>query len=161
MLAARVFRAVVLSALFVACAARVVAQQAGQQSSLGSVDFPVTGPAEARANFLRGVAALHSFWFEEALEAFRESTRVAPDFAMGYWGEAMAYNHPLWAEQDPEAGRRALANIKDTSKLTARERAYVEAVRVLYGDGDKLARDTAYAAAMERLYRAYPEDLEA
>jgi tetratricopeptide (TPR) repeat protein len=161
MLAARVFRAVVLSALFVACAARVVAQQAGQQSSLGSVDFPVTGPAEARANFLRGVAALHSFWFEEALEAFRESTRVAPDFAMGYWGEAMAYNHPLWAEQDTEAGRRALANIKDTSKLTARERAYVEAVRVLYGDGDKLARDTAYAAAMERLYRAYPEDLEA
>src|SRR5258708_5313324 len=73
----------------------------------------------------------------------------------------MAYNHPLWAEQDTEAGRKTVAKIKDTSKVTARERAYVDAVRALYGEGDKLTRDKAYSAAMEKVYRAYPDDLEA
>ena len=151
----------VLSSVLLISSALVVGVVAQQQASLGSVDFPVTASAEARAHFLRGVAALHSFWFEEALEAFRDSTRVAPDFVMGYWGEAMAHNHPLWAEQDTEAARRALEKIKDTSKLTERERGYVEAVRALYGEGDKPARDAAYAAAMEKLHRAYPDDLEA
>src|SRR5215204_4308232 len=42
-----------------------------------------------------------------------------------------------------------------------RERAYLMAVRLLYGEGDKRARDAAYSAAMEKVYRAYPEDLDA
>ena len=68
-----------------------------QTSRLGKVDFPTSGSEKAQAHFLRGLAALHSFWYEEALEAFRESTSIEPDFMMGYWGEAMAYNHPLWS----------------------------------------------------------------
>ena len=32
---------------------------------------------------------------------------------------------------------------------------------MLYGEGDKLARDRAYSAAMEKVYRDYPDDLEA
>ena len=104
---------------------------------------------------------LHSFWYEEALEAFRESTKVEPDFMMGYWGEAMAHNHPLWSEQDTPAARQVIAKIKDTPKLTARERAYLDAVKLLYGEGDKRARDAAYSAAMEKIYRDYPDDLDA
>lgn len=132
-----------------------------QQTKLGKVSFPTSGSEKAQTHFLRGLAALHSFWFEEALDEFRESTKADPDFAMGYWGEAMAYNHPLWAEQDTEAARKTLAKIKDSAKLTARERAYIDAVRVLYGEGDKLTRDKAYAAAMEKVYRNFPDDLEA
>ena len=132
-----------------------------QQSQLGKVDFPSSGSAAAQSHFARGVAALHSFWFEEALDEFRESTKLEPDFMMGYWGEAMAYNHPLWSEQDTEAGRKTIARIKDTPKLTERERAYLNAVKQLYGEGDKLARDKAYSGAMEKIYRDYPEDLEA
>jgi tetratricopeptide (TPR) repeat protein len=132
-----------------------------QQSKLGKVNFPTSGSEKAQVHFLRGLAALHSFWFEEALDEFRESTKIEPDFAMGYWGEAMAYNHPLWAEQDTESARKTLAKIKDNSKLTARERAYIDAVRALYGEGDKLTRDKAYSAAMEKIYRQYPDDLEA
>ncbi|MFY9555529.1 MAG: hypothetical protein WAV47_12525, partial [Blastocatellia bacterium] len=132
-----------------------------QQAQLGKVVFPTSGSEKAQLHFIRGLAALHSFWFEEALDEFRESTKIEPDFLMGYWGEAMAYNHPLWAEQDTEAARKTLAKIKDTSKITPREKAYVDAVRALYGPGEKLVRDKAYSAAMERVYRQFPDDLEA
>ena len=132
-----------------------------QQSNLGRVDFPTSGSPAAQAHFLRGLAALHSFWYAEAFDAFRESTKVDPDFMMGYWGEAMTYNHPLWSEQDLDAARQVITKIKDTPKLTDRERAYLNAVKLLYGDGDKHARDLAYSAAMEKIYRAYPDDLDA
>jgi tetratricopeptide (TPR) repeat protein len=139
------------------CALSVTAQE----SQLGRVEFQTSGSEKAQAHFLRGLAALHSFWYEEALEAFQESTKIEPDFTMGYWGEAMTYNHPLWSEQDIDAARKVLARIKESRKLTERERAYVNAVRLLYGEGDKRARDVAYSAAMEKIYRAYPDDLDA
>lgn len=132
-----------------------------QESQLGRVEFPTSGSEKAQAHFLRGLAALHSFWYEEALDEFRESTKVEPDFAMGYWGEAMTYNHPLWSEQDLTGARAVLARMKETPKLTERERAYLSAVRLLYGEGDKRSRDAAYSAAMEKMYRAYPDDLDA
>jgi tetratricopeptide (TPR) repeat protein len=132
-----------------------------QESKLGRVEFPTSGSPAAQAHFLRGLAALHSFWYEEALEAFRDSTKADPGFMMGYWGEAMAQNHPLWSEQDLNAARAVIAKIKDTPKLSDRERAYLNAVKLLYGEGEKRARDAAYSAAMEKIYRAYPEDLDA
>jgi hypothetical protein len=132
-----------------------------QQATLGKVDFPTSGSPKAQAHFLRGLAALHSFWFEEALEEFRESTKIEADFMMGYWGEAMAHNHPLWSEQDTEAARKVLPKIKDQPKLTDRERAYISALKTLYGEGDKLTRDKNYSLAMEKIYRDYPNDQEA
>ncbi|HEY2930386.1 MAG TPA: hypothetical protein VGK99_01465 [Acidobacteriota bacterium] len=137
-----------------------VGSAAAGEASLGKIDFPTSGSPEAQAHFLRGVAALHSFWFEEALEEFQKATQVQPDFMMGYWGEAMAHNHPLWAEQDTEAARKVVQKIRDNEKLTAKERAYLGAVKALYGEGDKLTRDKAYSAAMEKMYRDHPDDLE-
>lgn len=132
-----------------------------QDTQLGKVEFQTSGSPAAQAHFLRGLAALHSFWYEEALEGFREATKADPDFMMGYWGEAMVHNHPLWGEQDTAAARLVLAKIKDTPKLSARERAYLNAVKQLYGEGDKSARDAAYSAAMEKIYTNYAEDLDA
>ncbi len=133
----------------------------GQDSQLGKVEFSTSGLPEAHAHFLRGLAALHSFWYEEALDEFQQSTRIQPDFMMGYWGEAMTHNHPLWSEQDSPAARAVLAKIKDTSKVTAREGAYLSAVKLLYGEGLKPERDQAYSTAMEKIYRDYPNDLDA
>lgn len=132
-----------------------------QESKLGTVDFPTSATGEVQSHFLRGVAALHSFWYEEAADEFRAATRLDPDFMMGYWGEAMTYNHPLWSQQDTEAGRGAVAKIKDSVKLSATERGFIEAIRKLYGEGDKQARDQAYSLAMEKLYKSNPDDLEA
>lgn len=140
----------------------VCASGAGaQESQLGRVEFKTSGSEKAQAHFLRGLAALHSFWYEEALEAFRDSTKIEPDFMMGFWGEAMAHNHPLWSEQDATAARQVIAKIKDTPKLTERERSYLHAVKQLYADGDKRERDRAYSNAMEKTYRAHPDDLDA
>ena len=147
--------------IIVVVVAGFVLNVSAQESQLGRVEFPTSGSEKAQPHFLRGLAALHSFWYEEALDAFRESTKVEPDFAMGYWGEAMTYNHPLWSEQDLTAARAVLAKMKESPKLTERERAYLKAVRLLYGEGDKHARDTAYSAAMEKIYLAYPDDLDA
>ncbi|MEW6126905.1 MAG: tetratricopeptide repeat protein [Acidobacteriota bacterium] len=140
----------------------LTSQTNAQQATLGSVDFPTSAKSpEAQKHFIRGVAALHSFWFEEALEAFRAATKIEPDFMMGYWGEAMAHNHPLWSEQDTESGRKVLTKLQDAKNLTDKERAFIGAARALYGEGDKLTRDKAYAAAMEKIYNDYPKDSEA
>jgi tetratricopeptide (TPR) repeat protein len=143
--------------------AMLAAGARAQEARLGTVDFPTSaGSAEAQVHFLRGVAALHSFWYPLALDEFRAATRIEPDLMMGYWGEAMAHNHPVWGDpQQTEAAREVLRKVRITPELTPRERAYLGAVEILYGQGDKPARDRAYAEAMEEIHQAYPEDLEA
>ena len=141
--------------------AAVFADASSSSSKLGKIDFPTSGSEEVQRHFLRGVAALHSFWYEEALAAFRQSTEVDPNFAMGYWGEAMAHNRTLHEEQDAQAAKQALTQLKDITKVTARERAYLDAVTLLYGKGDKRSNDNAYSDAMEKVHRDYPKDLEA
>ena len=128
---------------------------------LGKIEFPTSGSKEAQTYFLRGVAALHSFWYEEALKAFRHATQLDPDFIMGYWGQAMAYNHVLWENQDTKAAQEVLAKAQDTTRVTPRERKFLDAVKLLYGKGDKQSRDEAYANSMGQVHLDYPEDLEA
>ncbi len=136
--------------------------RSAQLGKLGSVEFPTTCSAEAQPRFLRGVAALHSFWYPVALDEFRAATRIDPNCMMGYWGEAMAHNHPIWGDpQETEAARKVIEKISLTPELTPRERAWLNAVKVLYGEGDKAARDKAYATVMEKIHRDHPDDAEA
>lgn len=134
---------------------------AADATRLGRVEFPTSGLPAAQPHFIRGVAALHSFWYEEALESFQAALRIDPDFAMAWWGVAMTHHRPFIPGSDDEAGRQALARIHETPALTARERAYIGALRAWYGDGTPAARAQAYAVAMRDLQRAYPDDLEA
>lgn len=153
-----------VTAAFAACTTEQQSMlvEPARPGKLGTVAFPASCSNQAQANFLRGVAALHSFWYEVALDEFRESTTIEPDCMMGYWGEAMAHNHPIWGDpQETEAARKVLEKIKDIPKLTPRERAYLQAVKVLYGEDEKPARDRAYSAAMEKISRDYPDDVEA
>ena len=123
-------------------------------ADLGRVDFPTSGKPEAQAHFLRGVAALHSFWYDEAADAFREAQKADPGFALAYWGEAMTHNHPIWSEKDGDAAKAVLARAPKAP--TERETAWMSAVETLYEQGD-----SAYAAAMRALHERWPEDLEA
>lgn len=136
-------------------------------SDLGEISFPNSGSPAAQPAFLRGVAALHSFWFDEAADAFRDAQKTDPTFALAYWGEAMSYNHPLWAQQDIAAARGVLERFGKTRKErlektpSERERMYMDAVETLYGEGDKLARDIAYEKMMAKIQARYPDDVEA
>ena len=56
------------------------------QSNFGHVDFPATGTIEAQRHFNHGIAALHSFWYPEALEAFKQSIIADPNFCDGLLG---------------------------------------------------------------------------
>jgi tetratricopeptide (TPR) repeat protein len=134
---------------------------------LGSITFPTSGAAAAQPKFIEGVKDLHSFEFDEAAEAFHQAQQVDPNFALAYWGEAMSYNHPLWAQLDLPAARKALERLAPTPEgrlakaHTDKEKAYLEAVNELfYAPGDKLARDNAYSDAMARLYERWPNDNE-
>ncbi len=133
---------------------------------MGRVAFENSGSAQAQLPFLKGLAALHSFWYDEAADFFRAAQRFDPDFAMAFWGEAMTYNHPLWREQDKAAAREALQRLAPTEAgrlakaPTAREKAYLSAIETLYGEGDKSERDQAYAEAMRNIWETYPEDLD-
>jgi len=134
---------------------------------LSPVRFPNSGSPAAQPSFLRGVTALHNFQYEDAVEAFREAQGIDRDFAMAYWGEAMAYNQTLWLNQDADMARRILLRLAPTPEARAtkaktdREKAYLRAVEILFGSGDRAERDRAYAAEMGKLARSYPEDLEA
>src|SRR5262249_22682798 len=133
---------------------------AAAPADLGKIDFPVTATGAARQHFHRGVLFLHSFFYDEAGDEVRAPEKSEPDCAMAYWGEAMTHNHPLWEEQAAELARDALSRMKGLEKATPRERGFIEAVKVLYGEGDKKARDAAYSAAMERLHAQFPKDDE-
>ena len=128
---------------------------------LGTVSFSNSGSDKVQKHFIRGVAALHSFWYPEALAEFEETTEADPTFAMGYWGQAMTYNHPLWEEQDLKSAKAALSKITNTLNITKREQDYIHAARLLYGEGNKTIRDEAYSKAMKSIYSNYPNDLEA
>jgi tetratricopeptide (TPR) repeat protein len=138
-----------------------------QTSGLGLVSFPNSGARRAQPSFLRGLALLHSFEYDDAAEAFREAQRLDSTFAMAYWGEALTYDHPLWGEHDSTAARETLARLDATPEErvarggSARERAYLGAVEALYGAGSLKERRQAYEQAMARVHEEHPSDLEA
>ncbi|MGB3543127.1 hypothetical protein [Rubrivirga sp.] len=127
---------------------------------LGETSFENSGLEVAQEPFLRGLLLLHSFEYVDARDAFQEARRLDPDFAMAAWGEAMTHNHPIWQRQDRDAARAALEDV-DWSGASEREQAYAATLDVLFGEGDKEARDDAYAEAMEDLAMRYPDDLDA
>jgi tetratricopeptide (TPR) repeat protein len=137
------------------------------QSRVGQVSFENSGSAAAQKDFLHGLAQLHNFEYEFAAEDFQRAQKTDPDFVMAYWGEAMTFNHPIWMEQDADAARAALKKLGSTPEAraakakTPREKAFLHAVEVLYGDGEKSGRDFKYAEAMRLLHDAYPDDIEA
>jgi tetratricopeptide (TPR) repeat protein len=139
----------------------------GQTARVGTVVFPNSGAAAAQASFLYGLAQLHNFEYDDAARAFREAQQIDPAFTMAYWGEAMTRNHPVWMEQDLGGARRILERFAPTAALrlqkagSERERAYLAAVEVLFGAGDKRERDIKYLDDMRRLRATYPEDIEA
>lgn len=145
----------------------LLAAMPGTAETSGSINFPTSGSPTAQPLFIEGTKDLYNFEFDEAAVAFQKAEAADPGFAMAYWGEAMSFNHPLWAEVDVDKAKKALEKLAPTAAervdkaKTPKEKAYLEAVNQLfYTPGDKLARDVAYSKAMEQMYNKWQDDQE-
>ncbi|HMF97278.1 MAG TPA: hypothetical protein VKE96_23425 [Vicinamibacterales bacterium] len=134
---------------------------------LGRISFPTSGASAAQAPFIRGVLYLHSFEYDAAIDQFREAQKRDPNFAMAYWGEALAYSQPLWRNESVDKARAVLGRLAATPAArqgkapTAREKGYLDAVEKLFGAGDQPSRAKAYAERMGALHAQFPDDDEA
>jgi tetratricopeptide (TPR) repeat protein len=160
----------VLSGLVVASplASQVHDHTGAPPERLGSVDFPITCAAAVQAGFARGVALVHSFWWEAARQAFAEVAAADPRCAMAHWGAAMtARGNPFAGPPSAaglEAGLGAIERALAIGSGDARERAFIEALAVFFRDHASrphAERARAYEDAMRGIVERFPGDREA
>jgi hypothetical protein len=162
-------RTLALLVLLLACLVPSADDNPGRPSHerLGTVSFPITCDPSTQQPFERGVALLHSFEFERSDLQFQDVARQDPNCAMAYWGQAMSIYHQLWSRPTPADLRDGLSLVRQAQRLRAgseRERAYIDSLAAFYSNYRSIShqkRVAAYAKAMEKLYRQYPEDREA
>ena len=142
---------------------------------LGTVHFQTSCSPKVEAEFNRGVALLHSFWYEEAEKTFRKVAGEDHKCAMANWGIAMSQYHQLWdyPEDKTLSEDNALLTQAEAMKATPREQEYIHALHTYFGkpssnksgkadpDYDHQIRATAYSEAMEQLALHHPDDREA
>src|SRR5437867_5547590 len=151
----------------------------GDLRGVGKVAFPITCAPEAQSDFARGVALLHSFFYEEARRVFTSVAEQDPKCAMAQWGIAMTWWHPIWTPPTPEemsAGKAAIEKAMAMNAGTDRERGFITALNVYYNTPDSSTagavgqschgpvgprdRVIAYERAMRQLRDKYPNDFE-
>ena len=136
---------------------------------LGSHHHPIsTKNPQTQAFFDQGVNLLFGFNHAEAIRSFREAARLDPDCAMCWWGVAVALGPNINLPMPPDAVAPAWEALEKARALAPKaspeERAWIEALGARYSADPKADRkplDEAYAQAMGRLWRAWPNDLDA
>ena len=155
-------------------------RQPGDLRAAGKIDFPISCKPELQAEFARGVALLHSFFYEEARRIFTAVAEQDPKCAMAPWGIAMTWWHPIWTPPTPDEMSAGLAAIDKAMAMPAgsdRERRFITALHGYYhapespvanavgqschGPVGPRDRVVAYEKAMRELYAKYPDDFEA
>src|SRR5437868_15157370 len=133
------FLAVLIGGLTALDAETSVAPEPGDLRAAGTVAFPVSCASTARAEFIRGVALLHSFFYEEARRIFTDVAAKDPTCAMAQWGIAMTWWHPIWTPPTPDemsAGKAAIEKAMGMTAGTERERGFIQALNVYYNSSD-------------------------
>lgn len=164
-------RYLLASILILLCAIRARADEHhhafNTNEDLGQVSFPISCSPEVQGGFERGVALLHSFWYDVAGTQFKEVLEKDPTCAMAYWGQAMALFHPGWGppiKTELDDGLALLLKADALHARTARERAYISTLMAFYRDHDKLSpekRTAVYLEASQQLHDSFPGDQEA
>lgn len=153
----------------------------GDLNKVGATELKISCAPAVQADFDRGVAMLHSFFYEEARRVFTEVATKDPTCAMAQWGIAQTWWHPLWtAPNDKEltAGRDAAKKALELGGKTDLEKGFIAAMSAFYEteskpggsaggqschgpiSGDHRTRAVAYAKAMETLFSANKDNVE-
>jgi tetratricopeptide (TPR) repeat protein len=155
------------------------APEPGDLRGVGKVTFPITCAPDVQSDFARGVALLHSFFYEEARRVFTSVAERDPKCAMAQWGIAMTWWHPIWTPPNPDemrAGKAAIEKAMSLNAGTDRERGFITALNTYYNTPDSSVaapvgqschgpvgprdRVIAYEKAMRQLRDKYPDDFE-
>src|SRR5438270_12729552 len=86
---------------------------------LGTVSFPTSCAASVQKPFERGVALLHSFWYEEAEKQFTAVAKNDSHCAMAHWGIAMSWYHQHWDRPDAGVLKRGAAELANAKSLAS------------------------------------------
>jgi tetratricopeptide (TPR) repeat protein len=128
---------------------------------IGNAHLQVSCSPEAQRYFDQGLNLIHCFWDFEALRAFRETVRLDPSCAMGWWGihRSLFYNR---REQGSERETSLARAVELSAQASEHERAWIQAAAELTVQGRPPAEArAAYVRAMEALIDRWPDDLQA
>jgi len=142
-------------------AARTTTPALGDLSKVGSVRFPTTCDPSVQKEFERGLALLHSFFYEEARRVFTSVAEKDPQCAIAQWGIAMTYWHPIWTPPDSSelaAGRAAVARALAATKKGEREQGYIRAIQAYYEGLPEPVIPAAGGAAEQSCHGPRPAD---
>ena len=136
--------------------------------ALGKVDFAISCSPEAQTEFNRAVALLHHMTYPQARKTFEQVAQTDPQCAIAHWGVAMTLFQPLWPTRpSPKDLERGWAEAEEAKKLnppTKREQLFIAAAEAFFFEPqgkDYWLRIRRWEAAMEKVYRAFPDDHEA
>jgi hypothetical protein len=153
----------ILAALVVSgLASSLVSQQAtpaqhdAHSDDLGTNNFATSCTPAAHAEFQRGVAMLHSYWFGYAGKTFRSVLEKDPGCAIAYWGLALdllgnTLSGPP-SRPNADAAWKLLEEARGIPGKTDREAAWLEAIRAHFRNHDSVPvadRLVAYNAEMK------------
>ena len=158
-----------LAVFFAPVAAAGQMMSSNMPMGVGHVHFQNSCSPIVQADVSDGLAALYSFWFDEARTRFERAARRQPECAIAYWGEAMSSYEQIEGSALPEgaqleAGLKAIAQARAAPRQTAREGAYIDAIAIIYdqqGAPEHDKRVQGFSRAMGAISAAYPSDHQA
>src|SRR5579862_5990191 len=118
---------------------------AQQDERLGKLSFPTSCDPKVQAEFERGVAMIHSYWFLIARRTFEGVLQQDPNCAIAHWGVAMDYLGNMFvgppSRVDADAAWQALEKARAIGAKTQRERDFIEALSAYFRDSEKTPVD--------------------
>src|SRR5580658_7987522 len=134
--------------------------QHGHAESLGEVRFATSCNEAAQGEFNRAVALLHSFQFSRAIEGFNRVLTQDPACAIAYWGISLSnWSNPFSPGIKDTAqlrlGRENTDRGKALGAKTQRERDYIAAVGLLYGNFESTPQQPTHPGLAHYIIHAY------
>ena len=148
----------------------VLSQSACAQTAshkLGTVHFETSCNSDAQKHFDQAMVYQHSFWYRASQKEFEDVLKSDPDCGIAYWGIALSLllnPHVPPPVKNLAEGAAVLAKADNVRSKTQREHDYLEALRTMFADYQKVDHRTriqTYAKNMEQLAQRYPDDDEA
>lgn len=134
----------------------------------GDYRMPVTSSNDsAFVFFQQGINMYYGFHIIESLASFEKAIRFDRNFAMAYWGKALAYG-PNINDVEYATSPKAIEALQQAKTLSANcsefEKALIDALQTRYSQDSTLSRTVLnqhYADAMKTVYKKFTGNADA